>query len=59
MIAVSSWLAFGFAWMQSQNFTQGFQNHWFAVYLFGLCAFEALDLNEGARKRDADGAPAG
>ncbi|WP_321898270.1 hypothetical protein [Paraburkholderia heleia] len=52
-------LAFTFAWMQAENFTWGFQSQWFAVYLFGLCAFEALDLSECARKRGASASSAG
>jgi hypothetical protein len=59
MIVGGGVLAFTFAWMQSENFTWGFQSQWFAVYLFGLCSFEALDLSEGARKRGASAPSAG
>ncbi|WP_321783620.1 hypothetical protein [Paraburkholderia sp. J94] len=53
MIAAGAALAFCFSWMQVENFSWGFQSQWFAVYLFGLCAFHALDLSELARKRAA------
>jgi len=33
-----------FSWKQNENFTWGFQNQWFAVYLFALCAFHAVDV---------------
>ncbi|WP_321912931.1 hypothetical protein [Paraburkholderia sp. J11-2] len=59
MIAAGGVLAFAFAWMQSENFTWGFQNQWFAVYLFGLYAFDALDLSESARLRGASASSAG
>lgn len=59
MVAVGGVLAFAFAWMQAENFTWGFQNQWFAVYLFGLCAFDALDLSESTRFRGASAASAG
>ncbi len=59
MIAAGGVLAFAFAWMQAENFTWGFQNQWFAVYLFGLCAFDALDLSESARLRGAGASSAG
>lgn len=59
MIAVGGVLAFTFAWMQAENFTWGFQNQWFAVYLFGLCAFDALELSESARFRGASACSAG
>ncbi|WP_233880406.1 hypothetical protein [Paraburkholderia flagellata] len=59
MIGVGGVLAFAFAWMQAENFTWGFQNQWFAVYLFGLCAFDALELSESARFRGASASSAG
>ncbi|MEM5450550.1 hypothetical protein [Paraburkholderia guartelaensis] len=59
MIVGGGALAVTFAWMQEENFTWGFQSRWFAVYLFGLCAFEALDPSEGARKRGASASSAG
>ena len=36
-------LVFAFSWAQKENFTWGFQSQWFAVYLFALLAFHALD----------------
>ncbi|WNC89083.1 hypothetical protein RI103_15515 [Paraburkholderia sp. FT54] len=36
-------LVFAFSWMQKENFTWGFQNQWFAVYLFALLAFHSID----------------
>ncbi len=59
MIAAGGALAFSFSWMQAENFTWGFQNQWFAVYLFALCAFHALDLSETARHRGAATASCG
>ncbi|WP_231957380.1 hypothetical protein [Paraburkholderia tropica] len=53
MVAAGAALAFCFSWMQVENFSWGFQSQWFAVYLFGLCAFHALDLSELARQRAA------
>ncbi len=41
-------LVFVFSWMQSDNFTWGFQSQWFAVYLFALGAFHALELSHEA-----------
>jgi hypothetical protein len=38
-------LAFCFSWMQSDNFTWGFQNQWFAVNLFALLAFHSLSVS--------------
>jgi hypothetical protein len=38
-------LAFCFSWMQSDNFTWGFQNQWFAVNLFALLAFHGLTVS--------------
>lgn len=45
-------LAFCFSWMQSDNFTWGFQNQWFAVNLFALLAFHALSVS-ASKKHDA------
>ncbi len=36
--------AFGFSWIQWENFTRGFQIPFFAVCLFGLLSFHALVL---------------
>lgn len=36
-------LIFTFSWMQFENFTWGFQNQWFAVCLFALWTFEAVE----------------
>ncbi|MFM0559291.1 hypothetical protein [Paraburkholderia sediminicola] len=36
-------LVFAFSWAQKENFTWGFQSQWFAVYLFALLAFHAID----------------
>jgi hypothetical protein len=38
-------MAFCFSWMQSDNFTWGFQNQWFAVNLFALLAFHSLAVS--------------
>jgi len=38
-------LALCFSWMQSENFTWGFQNQWFAVNLFALLAFHSLAVS--------------
>lgn len=38
-------MAFCFSWMQSDNFTWGFQSQWFAVNLFALLAFHALAVS--------------
>lgn len=37
-------MIFLFSWMQRENFTWGFQSQWYAVYLFALLAFYALQL---------------
>lgn len=37
-------MALLFSWHQQENFTWGFQNQWFAVYLFALLAFHSIDL---------------
>lgn len=37
-------LMFVFSWMQQDNFAWGFQSQWFAIYLFALLAFYALQL---------------
>lgn len=42
-------LIFTFSWMQSENFTWGFQSQWFAVYLSALCAFHALEVSSELR----------
>jgi hypothetical protein len=44
-------LVFTFSWVQEENFTWGFQSQWFAVYLFALLAFHALDLSAQAQAR--------
>ncbi|ALP62209.1 hypothetical protein AN416_06065 [Paraburkholderia caribensis] len=44
-------LVFTFSWIQEENFTWGFQSQWFAVYLFALLAFHALDLSAQAQAR--------
>lgn len=44
-------LVFTFSWIQNENFTWGFQSQWFAVYLFALLAFHALDLAAQAQTR--------
>ncbi|MDQ0622020.1 hypothetical protein QFZ39_001230 [Paraburkholderia graminis] len=44
-------LVFTFSWVQEENFTWGFQSQWFAVYLFALLAFHALDLTAQAQAR--------
>ncbi|SEK02288.1 hypothetical protein [Paraburkholderia diazotrophica] len=44
-------LVFTFSWIQEENFTWGFQSQWFAVYLFALLAFHALDLTARAQAR--------
>lgn len=36
-------LVFTFSWIQRENFAWGFQNQWFAVYLFALLAFHSVD----------------
>jgi Ca2+/Na+ antiporter len=36
-------LVFAFSWIQNENFTWGFQNQWFAVYLFALLAFHSIE----------------
>lgn len=38
-------LACCFSWMQSQNFTWGFQNQWFAVAMFALLSYHALSIS--------------
>lgn len=38
-------MAFCFSWMQSDNFTWGFQNQWFAVNLFALLAFHSISVS--------------
>lgn len=45
-------LAFCFSWMQSDNFTWGFQNQWFAVDLFAILAFHVLSVS-AAQDHDA------
>ena len=44
-------LTFTFSWIQSENFTWGFQSQWFAVYLFALLAFHSIDLCAEAEAR--------
>jgi hypothetical protein len=41
-----------FSWMQQENLTLGFQNQWFAVYLFALCTFHSIDLSGEATLRN-------
>ncbi|MBV8375251.1 MAG: hypothetical protein JO302_07045 [Candidatus Eremiobacteraeota bacterium] len=41
-------LIFTFSWIQSENFSWGFQNEWFAVYLFALLAFHSVELSAEA-----------
>lgn len=52
-------LVFAFSWIQKENFTWGFQSQWFAVYLFALLAFHAIDLSAEAQARGEPGKSSG
>ncbi|WP_144144867.1 hypothetical protein [Paraburkholderia sp. BCC1884] len=52
-------LVFAFSWVQKENFTWGFQSQWFAVYLFALLAFHAIDLCAEAQARGERGKSSG
>lgn len=45
-------LVFTFSWIQNENFTWGFQSQWFAVYLFALFAFHAIERTAEAEDSD-------
>lgn len=44
-------LIFTFSFIQRENFTWGFQSQWFAVYLFAICSFHAIERSAQTRSR--------
>ncbi|KVW47641.1 hypothetical protein [Burkholderia ubonensis] len=48
-IVAGTLLILAFSFVQRENFNWGFQNQWFAIYLFAFCAFHSLERSADTR----------